>query len=167
VVAATLGAALIAGKPGAGGTALGVTLSLASLPIFLAWILVLRRAPRPATPMALPAVAIIIATLTVLPLSWMLHGPPKLDLTPTVWASILCQGVLCTLAATAAWQFGMAHVGSANAGVFMNIEPLVGSLIGVTLFGDRVTAALVAGGVLIVAGSFIVVSGDRRAPALA
>jgi len=57
-------------------------------------------------------------------------------------------------------------VGSANAGVFMNIEPLVGSLIGVTLFGDRVTAALVAGGVLIVAGSFIVVSGDRRAPAL-
>jgi len=41
--AATIGAALIAGKPGGAGTAIGITLSLLSLVIFLAWLLVLKR----------------------------------------------------------------------------------------------------------------------------
>jgi drug/metabolite transporter (DMT)-like permease len=46
VAAATLGAALIAGKPDGAGSPLGVALSLGSLFIFLAWLIVLRRAPK-------------------------------------------------------------------------------------------------------------------------
>jgi drug/metabolite transporter (DMT)-like permease len=73
------------------------------------------------------------------------------------------QGVLSTLVATAAWQFGLTRVSSATAGVFINIEPVMGAAIGVLLFDDRLTLALVGGGLLILAGSFVVVLGERGA----
>jgi drug/metabolite transporter (DMT)-like permease len=167
VAAATLGAALIAGKPDGAGSPLGVALSLGSLLIFLAWLIVLRRAPKTSSAMAIPAVTVIIAAATVLPISWVMHGPPKLDLSPMVWLGILGLGVLGTLLATAAWQFGSARVGSASAGVFINIEPLMGACIGVLLFGDHLTWALAAGGLMIVAGSFAVVLGERPPPVAA
>jgi drug/metabolite transporter (DMT)-like permease len=162
VVAATLGAALIAGKPEGAGSPLGVALSLGSLLIFLAWLIVLRRAPAAPTPMAIPAVTVIVAAFTVLPIALFMHGPPRLDLSPPVWAAIIGQGVLATLLATAAWQFGSARVDAASAGVFINIEPLIGACVGVMLFGDHLTFALGLGGLLIIAGSFIVVLGEKR-----
>jgi len=161
VAAATLGAGLIAGKPGAAGTPLGVALSLGSLPIFLAWLYVLRRAPKAPTPMAIPAVTMIVAAATVLPIALVLHGPPRLDFSGAAWGCIVSQGLLSTFLATAAWQFGAARVGAASAGVFINIEPLMGAAIGICLFGDRMTTALVLGGLLIIGGSVVVVLGER------
>ena len=163
VAAATLGAALIAGKPDGAGSPLGVALSLIALLIFLAWLLVLRRAPAAPSPMAIPAVTVVIAALTILPIALYMHGAPRLDLSPAAWAGIVGQGVLSTLLATAAWQFGSARVGAASAGVFINIEPLMGAAIGVALFGDHLTYALAAGGLLIVVGSLAVVLGERDA----
>lgn len=163
VAAATLGAALIAGKPEGAGSPLGVALSLIALLIFLAWLLVLRRAPAAPTPMAIPAVTVVIAAVTILPIALVMHGAPRLDLSPAAWAGIVGQGVLSTLLATAAWQFGSAQVGAASAGVFINIEPLMGAAIGVALFGDHLSLALALGGLLIVAGSLAVVLGEKGA----
>ncbi len=164
VAAATLGAVLIAGKPDGAGSPLGVALSLGALLIILAWLLVLRHAPKPADPMAVPAVTVIVAAATILPIALLMHGPPKLDLSAFAWAGIVGQGVLATLLATAAWQFGSARVGAASAGVFINIEPLMGATLGVLAFGDHLTLALALGGLLIIAGSFAVVLGEGRAP---
>ncbi|MFN3524058.1 MAG: DMT family transporter [Phenylobacterium sp.] len=164
VAAATFGAVLIAGRPGDAGSPVGVAMSIGALFIFLAWLLVLRRAPPGPTPMATPAVTVVIAALAILPIALVMHGPPRLDLSLPVWAAIVGQGVLATLVATAAWQFGASHLGSASAGVFINMEPLMGASIGVVAFGDRLTPALVAGGVLIIAGSCVVALGERDAP---
>lgn len=164
VAAATAGAALIAGKPGGAGSALGIALAVGSLFIFLAWLLVLRRAPAAPTRMAIPAVTVIVSAITILPIALLMHGPPKLSLSAPVWAAIVAQGVLATLLATAAWQFGAARLGSASAGVFINIEPLMGAAIGVGLFGDKLTPALVAGGLMIIVGSFVVALGEKDAP---
>lgn len=90
-----------------------------------------------------------------------MHGAPPLSLSPAAWAGIAGQGVLSTLLATAAWQFGSARVGAASAGVFINIEPLMGAIIGVALFGDHLTWALGFGGAMIIAGSLAVVLGER------
>ncbi|MDF2901591.1 MAG: protein of unknown function transrane [Phenylobacterium sp.] len=166
VAAATVGAALIAGKPGEAGSPLGVALSLAALLIFLAWLFVLRRAPKVSAPMAIPAVTVIVAAATILPIALFMHGPPKLDLSPVAWAGIVGQGVFSTLLATAAWQFGSARVGSASAGVFINIEPLMGAAVGVLMFGDHLTMALAAGGLLILAGSLAVVLGEKPGSAM-
>ncbi len=164
VAAATLGAVLIAGKPGGAGTPLGVALSLAALVIFLAWLFVLRKAPATAAPMAIPAVTVVVAAATILPIALVMHGAPKLDLSLGAWAGIVGQGLFSTLLATAAWQFGSARVGSASAGVFINIEPLMGAAIGVWLFGDHLTLALGVGGLLILVGSFVVVLGEKQTP---
>ncbi len=165
VAGATVGAALIAGRPEGAGTPLGVALSLGSLLVFLAWLLVLRRAPASPPPMAIPAVGVIVAALTVLPIALVMHGPPNLALSPGAWAAIAGQGVFSTLIATAAWQAGSAQVDSASAGVFINIEPLMGAALGVLLFGDRLTMALGLGGLLILGGSFVTVLGEAKAPA--
>jgi drug/metabolite transporter (DMT)-like permease len=53
---------------------------------------------------------------------------------------------------------------AASAGVFINIEPLMGSILGVGLFGDKLTVLLAAGGLAIIAGSLLVVLGERSAP---
>ena len=164
VAAATLGAVLIAGKPGGAGTPLGVALSLAALVIFLAWLFVLRKAPAIAAPMAIPAVTVVVAAATILPIALVMHGAPKLELSLGAWAGIVGQGLFSTLLATAAWQFGSARVGSASAGVFINIEPLMGAAIGVWLFGDHLTLALGVGGLLILVGSFVVVLGEKQTP---
>ncbi len=163
VAAATLGAALIAGKPDGASSPLGVALSIGALFLFLAWLLTLRKAPKAPNAMAIPAVSIIVAAAAILPIAFLMHGPPTLNLSAPVWAGIVAQGVLATLLATAAWQFGAARVGAASAGVFINIEPLIGAACGVLLFGDRLTPFLLAGGCLIIGGSLAVVLGEKHA----
>jgi drug/metabolite transporter (DMT)-like permease len=161
VAGATIGAALIAGKPGGAGTAAGISLSLLSLVVFLAWLLVSKRAPNTRSALAVPAVMLIVATATVIPLALALHGLPPIRLRPVAWSGIVGQGLLSTFAATAAWQYGAARVDSASAGVFINIEPLVGAVVGITLFHDPVGIPVLVGGFAIVAGSIIVVRGER------
>lgn len=163
VAGATLGAALIAGKPGGAGTPVGIALSLASLVVFLGWLILAKRAPATRSPLAVPAVTLVVALLAILPVALVLHGPPSLAIGPVAWSGIIGQGLLSTFFATAAWQYGAARVDSASAGVFINIEPLFGAVVGITLFGDPAGLALIAGGVLIVIGSIVVVLGERPA----
>lgn len=164
VAATTVGAALIAGKPGAAGSLLGVALSLASLLIFLAWLVALKRAPNARSPMAMPCVTVLIAAATVTPIALVMHGVPDLTLSAIAWGGVIGQGVLSTLVATAAWSYGASRISSASAGVFINIEPLFGALVGVLAFNDQLTAALALGGALIVVGSVTVVRGEKVTP---
>jgi drug/metabolite transporter (DMT)-like permease len=165
VTGATLGAALIAGKPGAGGTALGVILCLLSLLAFLAWLYAAKRAPVDASPVDVSCAAIVIAAVALAGLVTLLHGPPNLHLSATAWGGIVGQGLLSTIVATIAWQLGARRVASAAAGVFINLEPLIGATIGIVVFHDRPTLAAAVGGALIVAGSLTTVLGEhRRAP---
>jgi drug/metabolite transporter (DMT)-like permease len=129
----------------------------------MAWLLALKRAPEGPTPMAIPAVTIVVAAIAILPATLVLHGAPHLDLSPIGWAGVLGQALVSTLIATAAWQFGALRVGSATAGVFINIEPVLGATLGVLMFGDRLTIGLAAGGAMILLGSFAVVAGERSA----
>jgi len=165
VAGATLGAALIAGKPGSGGTVFGVILCLISLLAFLAWLYAAKRAPRDASPVDVSCAAIVIAAVALAGLVTVLHGPPKLQLSASAWGGIVGQGLLSTIVATIAWQLGARRVASAAAGVFINLEPLIGATIGVALFHDRPTLAAAVGGALILGGSLTTVLGEhRRAP---
>jgi drug/metabolite transporter (DMT)-like permease len=164
VAAATLGAALIAGKPEGAGSPLGIALSLASLLVFLAWLFVLKKAPPSPTALAIPGVTVIVAALTIVPIALVLDGPPRLNLSPAAWTATAGQGLLSTLLATAAWQYGSTRVSSAAAGVFINVEPVMGAVLGVALFGERLGWPLVAGGLMVLGGSFVVVLNEKPAP---
>lgn len=160
VAAATVGAALIAGDPGDAGSIAGVLLSLASLLLFLGWFYALKAAPAAPQALAMPAVTVVVAAATVVPLALLLHGLPPVAMSGAAWIGIAGQGLLATALATAAWQYGSSRVGSASAGVFINIEPLMGAILGVAFFGDRLTVLLAGGGVLILIGSLMVVAGE-------
>jgi drug/metabolite transporter (DMT)-like permease len=163
VLAATLGAALIAGGPGAGSTPMGVILSLLSLPVFLGWLYAVRHAPKETSEVDVSCAAIVIAAVLLALGVSLFHGPPSLRLSAVAWAGLVGQALFSTVLATIAWQLGAPRVASAAAGVFINLEPLVGALIGVAVFHDRPTLAAGFGGLMIIAGSLGAVMGEHKA----
>ena len=164
VVVATLGAVLIAGKPGGPVTPLGVGLCLGSLPVFLAWLHATRVAGAGADAVETASGSILVAAVVLAMVVPVLHGPPRLAMSGQAWVGIAGQGLLSTVAATLCWQVGAPRVSTSAAGVFINVEPVVGSVLGVAMFHDRLTLLTVFGGVLILAGSLVVVLYERRSP---
>ena len=170
VVAACIGAALIVGRPGPASSGLGIALMLLSLLVFVGWQVSLKKIPSSTQPLAIPSAIVIVATITVLVVVLATTGSPLAHMRLSGWLSVLGQGILSTFAATAAWQFGATRVGSASAGVFVNVEPLLGAALGIWLFGDRLTSSTLAGGALILVGSMIAVLSElpkrTRGPAV-
>jgi drug/metabolite transporter (DMT)-like permease len=173
LVTSTGGAVVIAARAGGSGTA-GPTLAgdglvAASLLAAVAWILLSKRLSRD-----YPAGAVSIATIwigTILLAAWTLalEGPPPLDLRPRTWLALAGQGVLATMAATLAWNWGVARVPAGRAGVFANLEPIVGVALGVLVLGDALEPLTLAGGVLIVGAASVIAlreTKDRPSPAL-
>ena len=164
IAAATFGAVLIAGKPGPGVAPLGLGLCLLSLPIFLGWLHATRIAGMGASAVQTACASIVVAAVVLLVLVSLMHGPPRLSLPPGAWFGIVGQGLLSTVAATLCWQLGAPKVSTAAAGVFINVEPVVGSALGVALFHDHPSWLAAVGGVLILVGSLTVVLYERRSP---
>ena len=76
-------------------------------------------------------------------------APVRFHFSPAVWGAAASQGLLATAAAYLAWNWGLERVPASRAGVFLNLEPLIGTLLGVVLLNERLGAAAILGGVLI------------------
>jgi len=73
--------------------------------------------------------------------------------TLTAWLALAASGILCTAATTLLWNWGIHHVPASRAGVFLNIEPALGSILGVELLGDKLGPFAWVGGALILAAA--------------
>ncbi|CAN5169287.1 DMT family transporter [soil metagenome] len=163
VACATLGGVLIALTAGSGGgSLLGVALSVISLLVFVGYMWTLRTLKETRDLLAGPAAVLVTGGVTVLAIGLPLYGPPPLQLGGATWAAVWGGTLVCTVLATACWQIGAVRAPAASAGVFINMEPLVGAGIGVAMFGDRMTPLLVGGGVLILVGSLATVLSHRE-----
>jgi drug/metabolite transporter (DMT)-like permease len=87
---------------------------------------------------------------------------PWLDLTVVGWGSVLVLGLGCSAATYALWNWAVGCVPASRAGVFLNLEPLVGALLGVLVLGEAWGPGTVVGGALII-GAAVVVSRRRGA----
>ena len=76
-------------------------------------------------------------------------APVRFHFSPAVWGAAAGQGLLATASAYLAWNWGLKRVPASRAGVFLNLEPVIGSLLGETLLHERLGAAAILGGVLI------------------
>jgi drug/metabolite transporter (DMT)-like permease len=163
LVASTIGAALVAFGGGASDSAAGASLIgdamvVVSLVAGVAWILMSQRLmQRKHSPVVTTALVIIVGTFFLAVWVIATEGlPPIGRLSLRAWGSVAAMGVLATAIATLLWNWGLARVSASQAGVFVNLEPVVGAVLGVVLFGDTFGVWSVAGGVLIVAAAVVV-----------
>jgi drug/metabolite transporter (DMT)-like permease len=78
--------------------------------------------------------------------------PPVAGVSLKAWLALGASGVLCTATTTLLWNWGMTQVPASQAGVLLNMEPLIGSLLGVLVLGERLgPSAWVGGGLILTA----------------
>jgi drug/metabolite transporter (DMT)-like permease len=93
--------------------------------------------------------------------------PPAAHVSPTAWAALAISGLLCTATTTLLWNWGIHHVPASRAGVFLNIEPALGSWLGVQLLGERLGPYAWAGGALILTAAVTLTTrGNEPEPAI-
>ena len=63
------------------------------------------------------------------------------------------QGLLATASTTLLWNWGLKRVPASQAGIFVNLEPLVGAILGVSLLHEVLGRMALAGGALIIGGA--------------
>ena len=158
VSASTLGAALIAfghsGHADAGPTLTGDLLIVASLTIALFWILLNKSLLARHTPIVVTVYGLIAGTLMLVPIVPAIWGmPPVHGVSLKAWAALAASGILCTATTTLLWNWGLTKVPASQAGVLLNMEPLIGSLLGIFLLGETLGPSAWAGGILILAAA--------------
>jgi len=67
-------------------------------------------------------------------------------------AGTLYLAVVITALGYVAWNWALARVSAPRAAIFLNVQPIVGALLGVALLGEPLTVFTIAGGASIVAG---------------
>ena len=72
--------------------------------------------------------------------------------TATAVAGTLYLAVVITALGYVAWNWALARVPAPRAAIFLNVQPIVGTLLGAALLGDPLTPFTILGGVLIIAG---------------
>ena len=80
-------------------------------------------------------------------------APPFAHVSGTAWGALAFSGVMCTATTTLLWNWGVHHVPASRAGVFLNIEPALGSWLGVKLLGEHLGPFAWVGGGLILAAA--------------
>src|SRR6185312_302956 len=120
-------------------------------------------------PVALTAVQFLGAALAVLPFSVATEGMPALPAGPGVALAVLGLAAGGTLLPFTLFAYAQGRVSAEVAGAFLNLEPLVGAVAGVAVFGDPAGPVQLAGGVAILAGialsSLPLLGTGRRDPA--
>jgi drug/metabolite transporter (DMT)-like permease len=93
-----------------------------------------------------------------------LFEPPHLHFSAKAWLAVAAQGILATAMAYLLWNWGMARVPAARSGIFFNMEPLVGTVLGIVILNERLGGMALLGGSLILcgAGYFSVRSSDSE-----
>jgi drug/metabolite transporter (DMT)-like permease len=154
----TCGAALIAlggGEHAKGGATLaGDLLVVVSLLIALFWILINKKLVERHSPVVVTTYGLGIGTLMLLVWVPVRYGmPPVAGVSVKAWLALAGSGVLCTATTTLLWNWGMTMVPASQAGVLLNMEPLIGSLLGVLVLGETLGPSAWVGGGLILASA--------------
>lgn len=100
---------------------------------------------------ALPVTATTIIFGTILLTVWVeLTRPVRFSFSAGAWGAAVAQGLLATAGAYLFWNWGLAHMPASKAGVFLNLEPVVGSLLGILVLHERLARPAVLGGAFII-----------------
>lgn len=159
LIGSTIGAALIVlggthSSSGHGPTLAGDLLVVLSLSIALGWILLNKKLLAAHSAIVVTAYGILAGTAMLLPWVLAVDGPPPvLHVSTRAWLALAASGLLCTATTTLLWNWGIHHVPASRAGVFLNLEPALGSVLGVELLGEHLGPYAWIGGAMILAAA--------------
>lgn len=151
----TLGAALIAlsgrSTPGSGGPSLaGDLFVVLSLVIAMVWVLVNKSLVATHSPVVVTAYGLLSGTVMLALMVPIGYGlPPFHHVSLKAWLALAASGLFCTAASTLLWNWGLTRVPASQAGVLLNFEPLIGSILGVFLLHEHLGPSAWIGGALI------------------
>ena len=154
------GVGLVAAGGGGGADLAGDGMVLASVLISAVFTVGQTRLLRGRDPIAVTAVQFLGAALVTAPFSALTESLPS---APAHVTSLLAVAALIaggTLLPFTLFAFGQSRLPAEIAGAFLNIEPLVGAVAGVVVFGNPAGPAQLSGGAAIVGG--IALSSVRR-----
>jgi drug/metabolite transporter (DMT)-like permease len=139
-----------------GPTMTGDLLVVLSLVIALGWVLLNRHLMHGHSALVVTAYGTLSGTLMLMVWVALVDGPPPVHgVSGRVWLALIASGILCTAATTFLWNWGIHRVPASRAGVFLNIEPALGSILGVELLGDRLGPSAWIGGALIITAAVV------------
>ena len=142
----------------------------------LAWILLSKKLMETHSPRVVTAYTILAGTVMLMVIvlgPWAIspithipaEGLPVRHISVTAWTALAISGVLCTATTTLLWNWGIHHVPASRAGVFLNIEPALGSILGVELLGEKLGPYAWLGGALILAAAIALTTrGNEHQP---
>jgi drug/metabolite transporter (DMT)-like permease len=87
--------------------------------------------------------------------------PPVAHVSLKAWLALAASGVLCTAITTLLWNWGLTQVPASQAGVLLNMEPLIGSLLGVLVLGETLGPDAWIGGGLILAAAIVLTTHSK------
>jgi O-acetylserine/cysteine efflux transporter len=147
-----VGVGLIAGGGGGGATAGGDGLVLISLLISATVTVAQARLLPGRDPVAGPPVQVLAAAVAALAVAVTTEGAPAIPAGPGPVLAVAALAIGGTLLPFTLFAFGQSRVSAEVAGAFLNLEPLVGAVAGVVVFGNPFGAGQLAGGAAIMIG---------------
>ncbi|AEA46170.1 DMT family transporter [Archaeoglobus veneficus] len=105
---------------------------------------------------ALTAYAFAAGTFLLLPFALYEGIEDIFSLTPQAWASLLYLSVLCSVFAYVVWYAALSHMDATEVAVFVYLVPLFTAIMAVFLLGEEITPFIAVGGVLTIAGVYMV-----------
>jgi len=109
------------------------------------------------TPLAATAYAALFGASLLVPAAFLEHavaGGPLPGFSWLGWLAILQLALLGTVVGFVWWYQGVQQIGTARAAAFVNLVPLFGAVLAALILGERLAAAQVWGGLLVIAGVY-------------
>ena len=119
----------------------------------IAWILISKQLMRQHSAVMVTASVYWIGALILTAVVIGTSGIPSLHYSSRAWIAVAEQGLLATASTTVLWNWGLKRIPASQAGIFVNLEPLVGAILGVSLLHEVLGRMAVAGGALIIGGA--------------
>ncbi len=154
------GVALIAAGGGGQADLAGDGMVLASVLLSAGFTVAQARLLRGRDPVAVTAVQFLGAALVAVPVSVATEGLPTAPGGTGAAATVIALAAGGTLLPFSLFAYGQSRLPAEVAGAFLNIEPLVGAVAGVVIFGDPAGPAQLGGAAAILGG--IALSSVRR-----
>lgn len=166
----SLGGVVLVARGGAGAgpgrVGIGAALVLASVLLSAGMTVAQDRLLENRDPVAVTAIQFLGAVIVALPFAAATEDVPRAPAGAGPLLAVAAVAAVGTLLPFTLFAYGQRRVPPEIAGAFLNLEPLVGAVAGVVVFGDPAGLPQLAGGIAILAGigmgSLPMLAGQRR-----